>query len=91
MFKNLNPQIGTGWVWSRENVSCASDIGYNKWTYYDPETNGFKEAADTFSFACVLSDCCLECTDFPNDEPPYAPSDFSPLTLQKPLWDHLKI
>ena len=63
--------IGSGWVWSYENVSCASDIGYNKWTYYDPETNGFEHAGNTLSFTCVSSDCCLECTDFPNDEPPY--------------------
>ena len=68
---NLFPLIGTGWVWSFEDVSCASEIGYNKWRYYDPQSNEFIDAENTFSFTCVSSDCCLECTDFPNDDPPY--------------------
>ena len=63
--------IGSGWVWSGVNVSCPSDVGYNNWIYYDKSTNEFKNAEDTLAISCISNECCLDCTDFPNDTPPY--------------------
>ena len=63
--------LGSGWAWSGVNVSCPSDVGYNNWIYYDTTTNEFKNAEDTLAISCISNECCLDCTDFPNDTPPY--------------------
>ena len=54
-----------------EWCKCPSDVGYNNWIYYDTSTNEFKNAEDTLAISCISNECCLDCTDFPNDTPPY--------------------
>ena len=72
--------LGTAWAWSQKDKTCPSDIGYNNWKYYDTSAgNEVKNAKNTLSFTCISSptptpppsECCLDCTYFPNDNPPY--------------------
>ena len=71
-FTAIYPFLGTGWAWSGVNVSCPSEVGYDNWIYYDTSANEFKNAEDTLAISCISNECCLDCTDFPNDTPPYS-------------------
>ena len=57
-------------VWSSLSVPCPSNAG--NWIYYDTKQNTYKNVEDTLAVSCVSNEsCCLDCTDFPNDSPPY--------------------
>ena len=61
-------------VWSWSSVSCPSNIDIRwSWMYYDTKEKKYKYVGDTLAVSCVSKEsCCLwDCTDFPNDSPPY--------------------
>ena len=73
MFYN-NQFSGQIKVWSWSKVSCPSNIDIRwSWMYYDTKEKKQKYVGDTLAVSCVSKEsCCLwDCTDFPNDSPPY--------------------
>ena len=70
MFYN-NQFLGVN-VWSSSSVSCPSNIGSNSWFYYDLKQKKYLNVEDTLAVSCDSNEsCCLGCTDFQNDSPPY--------------------